>query len=477
MYLTNFKSKRTAETIATLTKPFERSDVQKKTIKTPYEHVHVSKKVDADQVMTSKRLYIEQLHLHPIRISLTFTQDGESGEAESGKSMILQYIRKVPSLSEAELIFTSFVVSHTFESPEIFPRIIGTHYMSQLTNQLFSILGSLDIFNGPADFLTNIGTGVRDFFYEPINGLVHGPDKFIEGLENGSISLARGIFVGFVRGAANVTYVVNSNLVNLTDEEFIDERNAYQRSISDSLSRSKKSRTITDSLHIAGVSIVRGVKSGAVGLVDDPWQNFTRHGPIGLVKGVGKALVGAIVKPIIGVGDGAVVVMNYVSDITSNEPTKIRVPIRLRRALPRKSSQKKNSVILVPYNDKAAKAQRIVTANDTKDDSYLCHVNITNHLIIASEKCLWIINRTSKEPSCLRWEEISHFGMVDDRFMQITIFSQIGLKPMLFEVDSPSSYSDFFHLLSLQKTKMVWFSSNLSILFVSSRLHIPYISQ
>lgn len=405
--------------------------------------------------MTSKRLYIEQLHLHPIRISLTFTQDRATAAVESTKSMILQYIRKVPSLSQAELIFTSFVVSHAFESPEIFPRIIGTHYTSQLMNQIFSIIGSLDILNGPADFLTNIGTGVRDFFYEPINGLVHGPDKFIEGLENGSISLARGIFVGFVRGAANMTYVVNSNLVNLTDEGFIDERNAYQRSISDSLSKSRKQRTISDSFHIAGISIARGVKSGAVGLVDEPWQNFTRHGPIGLVKGVGKALVGAVVKPMIGVGDGAVVVMNHMSELTSNETTTERIPMRLRRALPRKVSHKKNSVMLVPFDDKAAKAQRIVTANDTKDDAYLRHVNITNHLIIASDKCLWIINRTSKDPLCLNWEEISHFGMIDERFMQITVFEDTGLKPMLFEVDSPSTYSEFFHLLSLKESNMV----------------------
>ena len=52
------------------------------------------------------------------------------------------------------------------------------------------------------------GTGVRDFFYEPINGLVHGPAEFFEGLENGSLSLVRGVFVGVVRGAANVTGVL-----------------------------------------------------------------------------------------------------------------------------------------------------------------------------------------------------------------------------------------------------------------------------
>ena len=44
--------------------------------------------------------------------------------------------------------------------------------------------------------------------------LVHGPAEFFEGLENGSLSLVRGVFVGVVgvvrvvRGAANVTGVL-----------------------------------------------------------------------------------------------------------------------------------------------------------------------------------------------------------------------------------------------------------------------------
>ena len=416
---------------------------------------------DVTKIMTSRRIYIEQLHLHPLRLSFTFTQDWDSKTMNpKKKSIMLQYVRKIPSLSNAELLFTSFVVSHAFESAETLLKIIGTHYVSQFTQHFFSIIGSLAIFNGPADFLANVGTGVRDFFYEPINGLVHGPDKFVEGLETGSISLARGIFVGVVRGAANVTYTINSNLINLTDEEFIAERNAYQRSLVDSLSRDKKSRTISDSLHIAGVSVARGVKSGVYGLVDEPMQSFAKQGPLGLVHGMGKALVGAVVKPMIGLGDGVVVVMNHVSELSSNDAAKVPLPKRLRRALPRKFSLKKHSIILRPFDERAAKAQKIVTGNETKDDAYLWHVNITNFLIIASDKCLWIINRTSHKPWCLNWKEISHFCMIDDRFMQIFIFSQNGLQAHTFEVESVGAFTNIHRLLTMQQHKMVSFMTD-----------------
>lgn len=143
------------------------------------------------------------------------------------------------------------------------------------------------IFGAPADFITNVGTGVRDFFYEPINGAVHGPKQFIEGLEAGTQSLARGVFVGVVRGAANVTELVNANLVGLTaDDEFIDERKAHQRLLTDAMSRGKNSRTLGDSLYLAGASVARGVKSGALGIYEQPAIYASKHGPVGFLKGV-----------------------------------------------------------------------------------------------------------------------------------------------------------------------------------------------
>ena len=83
------------------------------------------------------------------------------------------------SIASAPLTFTSFVVNHAFEAPQAFGRIIAAHYSSQLTKQVFGILGSLAILDAPADFLANIGTKVRDSFYEPINGIIHGPKQFI----------------------------------------------------------------------------------------------------------------------------------------------------------------------------------------------------------------------------------------------------------------------------------------------------------
>jgi hypothetical protein len=341
-------------------------------------------------------------------------------------------------------------VSHVFEAPQALGRVVSTHYSSQLTKQIFAILGSLAIFGAPADFISNVGTGVRDFFYEPINGAVHGPKQFIEGLEAGTQSLARGVFVGVVRGAANVTELVNANLVGLTaDDEFIDERKAHQRLLTDAMSRGKSRPTLGDSLYLAGASVVRGVKSGALGIVEQPAIYASKHGPVGFLKGVGKAIVGALVKPVVGVGDAAVLVMNHVSDATSKQRAPTKIPKRLRRALPSHSSDK-----LVPYDERAAKAQKIVTGGESLEDVYIRHIHIPSHLIIASEQCLWAIDRRSRDPWCVNWEEISHFSRIEGG-IRVLVFSQTGLKTYVFHVESQEQANELHKLLLMHAPKMV----------------------
>ena len=269
----------TAETIAQFLEPLRKVREEQKhenpeqwvntmTIKMASKYSKPNRRAPRDiekMVLTANtgRIYFEQLHLHPIRFSLTFTQEWMEWNPASEGLMIFQFIRGMASIAGAPLTFTSFVVNHAFEAPQAFGRIIVAHYSSQLTKQIFGILGSLAILGAPADFLANVGTGVRDFFYEPINGIIHGPQQFIEGLEAGTQSLARGLVVGVTRGAANVTDAVNSNLAGLTaDDDFINERAAHRRMLTDALSRGTVSRTVSESLYLAGASVARGVKSG-----------------------------------------------------------------------------------------------------------------------------------------------------------------------------------------------------------------------
>jgi len=287
-----------------------------------------------------------------------------------------------------------------------------------------------------------------------------GPAEFLEGLEIGTKNLARGLFVGVVRGAANVTEVVNSNLADLTaDEEYIDERKAHQRLLIDAISRGDAVRSIDESLHFACGSITRGLKSGAMGIFEQPAHYASKHGPVGFVKGVGIALVGAVVKPVVGVGDAVVTVMNHVYDATKEKQNIFKVPKRLRRAL-RVSVDKPHRVLLVPYDERSSQAQKIVTGGEILNDVYLGHVLTQKHLIIISDQCFWAIDLTTREPWCISWEEISHFTM-ENETIRIAAFSELGLKSFIFRINASGAGSkELFQLLSMQLKKMVNITSN-----------------
>lgn len=206
-----------------------------------------------------------------------------------------------------------------------------------------------------------------------------------------------------------------------------------------------------DSLAAAGTCVAKGFQSGANGIFEQPSMYASRHGTAGLVKGVGKAFVGAIVKPVVGMGDAAVVVMNHVSEATSDKLLSIaKSNKRLRRALPRVSADSGNNVKLVPYDESAAEVQQIVTEGETEDDGYIGHVKIPSHLIIASNQYLWIISGNPDKPRRIRWAEVCNFGIYGNHSMKIDVFSGQGPRSFTFEMSS----SEMDVLLGLMSIKM-----------------------
>lgn len=61
-------------------------------------------------------------------------------------------------------------------------------------------------------------------------------------------------------------------------------------------------------------------------------------------------------KPVVGVGDAAVVVMNHVSDATSENVVVLKKNKRMRRALPQMITSLGTGVNLIPFDVMTAKA-------------------------------------------------------------------------------------------------------------------------
>ena len=57
------------------------------------------------------------------------------------------------------------------------------------TLQVHNVVGSFDFLGDPVGLLSNLSTGVKDFFYEPIEGLKPDGKGFLYGLGKGGTSL------------------------------------------------------------------------------------------------------------------------------------------------------------------------------------------------------------------------------------------------------------------------------------------------
>lgn len=60
-----------------------------------------------------------------------------------------------------------------------------------MKKNLFTILGSSNILGNPTNFINHLGTGVQDFFYKPIEGIVQGPLEGGKGIIDGTSSLIK----------------------------------------------------------------------------------------------------------------------------------------------------------------------------------------------------------------------------------------------------------------------------------------------
>jgi vacuolar protein sorting-associated protein 13A/C len=60
-----------------------------------------------------------------------------------------------------------------------------------MKKNFFNLLGSSNILGNPTNFVNHMGTGVQDFFYKPIEGMMKGPLEGGKGILEGSESLLK----------------------------------------------------------------------------------------------------------------------------------------------------------------------------------------------------------------------------------------------------------------------------------------------
>ncbi|KAG6587120.1 Vacuolar protein sorting-associated protein [Phytophthora cinnamomi] len=272
---------------------------------------------------SERRIYIETLQLHPVKVQLSITILNHYGETEDSATGLATLV-KLPiavtkallsstfsQIDSATLYLNALHLNHAFASGAFLMSTVQQHYMLQGMRQIYSLVGAADILGNPVGLVTNLGVGVKDFFYEPAAGLVTSPQEFVLGLSRGTTSLFTHSLYGAFNAASKVTGTLSEGIATLSlDRKYLAERRAQGP-------RKQVATHIGTGLIHGTKQLGKGIFAGVTGVITAPTQGALHGGLSGFIEGVGKGLIGVAVKPAAGVLDLAATTAAGITATTS----------------------------------------------------------------------------------------------------------------------------------------------------------------
>jgi len=272
----------------------------------------------------------------------------------------------IGNVNDAPLEMNSLAIKDMrLTAPDLQARILY-HYKQEVLRQLYRILGSKDLMGNPVGLFTNVSSGVAGIFYEPFNGVViHGTRGLGTGIAKGAAGFMKKTVFGFSDSFTKFTSSVGKGLSAATlDEGYQNRRRMAQR-------RNKPRNGIYGAVYGAD-AFATSVASGIGGVVMRPIEGAGTDGIVGFFKGVGKGLVGAVTKPVVGVFDLASNVSEGIRNTTTVFDPLDRDRVRQPRHIPADG-------VLIPYDARAANGQWFMKElgdGAYRNEFYVAHINI-----------------------------------------------------------------------------------------------------
>ncbi len=270
------------------------------------------------------KLYIRTCVLKELKINISFIIGTKALMLSSAKSLnterftigknsglaytLFAFLRQIgevvidlsSSISDAPIRISQYSEHHIFLTEHEFSKRLQSHYFQYLMQQVYKIVGSLDLVGNPVNLLSTLGTGVKDFFFEPALAMIDNPteinklNKLGKGFLKGAISLVSNTSTGFIGAGTTVTRAVGRNFAKLSmDKAFIRNREELQRA----------PKTLREAFIRPFRDIGNGIYCGFVGLVKAPYNTFRYNKPSTLFTGIMIGVTGLATKPSVGVLD------------------------------------------------------------------------------------------------------------------------------------------------------------------------------
>jgi hypothetical protein len=283
-----------------------------------------------------KWTYVETLRIETLRLFITFS----SSDDAHGLLERLGPMRKLPVFALVEAF--KAMVSNVDRAPLVLQNVswdrpflpweelvgrLTKHYYTNVLFGFYRLVGSLEVLGNPMGLVSNISQGVTNFMDHTNSGLRDlrqgqfgsmGKDFAL-----GAASLAAGTVQGVFGSAFSLSHAMVKGMAQLTFD------GDYKRARA--LMEQERPSHFAQGLYFGGKHLGRGLLQGVTGIFTQPVKGYSKQGARGVLKGVGKGLVGVVVKPVAGFVD----MVAYTSEGIRNTPeylskrgivTRVRLP-------------------------------------------------------------------------------------------------------------------------------------------------------
>lgn len=344
-------------------------------------------KLSKNLLLISSKSYFKLVHLCAVKVIISFKTSSKNLELNIDPREGFGLVDLFGSIggtfiniSDSPLYFKEIFIQESFQTISTLSGQILSNYQRQGILQFYKVLGSSDIIGNPVGLIDRLGTGVLEFFNEPVKGVIKGPKAFAEGMSKGIRSLVGNIVAGSFGSISKIT----GNLYGLVREVGGDTKGADRINDSDN----------------AVDNIYQGIKGGVIDLAEGvtgiflkPWKGAKREGAKGLLKGIGSGLLGIVTSPLsaaLRIGSGLTTgVTNAATFLARGKVTPMG-----RARFPRHFSPKK---VLEYYNFEVAEAQDfLLSLPDHRKESIVFYMRIEEEesiiIIITLKSFLFIVN-------------------------------------------------------------------------------------
>ena len=257
--------------------------------------------------------------LQPINIKFSFRNDPSAPLSDALLpqdprlmplvAMFNTFTNLVGNLDNATICLRSLILTNYYTDMGAFVKKVALFYVKEVLQKFYLLAGSFNLIGNPVELVGNVADGVKAFFTEPVQGLMHGPGAFVGGLGKGTTQLVSKTAYGLLNSVSKITSTVSNGVASLAMSDSYQADRAAGKS-----------------------NIVHGVWSGVTGVFTETGAGLKEEGLVGGLKGLGKGLVGVVAKPVTGAIDTVTNVVNNVKDVAHKE--KVVEPLRSPRYIP-----------------------------------------------------------------------------------------------------------------------------------------------